>query len=554
MSSKKRYLTSVFANGFVVIILLSIPLFYCRLYCTEFLLISMPHDARCVRIKPSGLLPARFEITPEVLKSTVTARIDDTIHFPSLGFAGYVDPVNRERCLYYYDERNDWLYLDKQTGLLNYSHTFQTRKKSKLVRQIVHLYAGPEGVGKIPDRSLGRFNYILIAQSKSEYFVYDKKLRQFFSIDFHNRTIIKSEPLKDAKLHNPLDIGRIKKQYGGTRGGFIRWKPPEEPVSEEEARAKGIRRKRNGRYYASVLDAYWCSAGRNILVLDKSGRIDLLDRKTLTFVGTAGRLPAPRSLFTSEKCSHPQSLLAYDVYPLTYYEEHIPDETGPCSGTYAGLCVSAINREGTTIALAVFDPNGKLIARQHSELQDCSTYGRSLPSCEAYYFARAWAPFHTAVLYLIENLQPPALSVAAFLAGETIEATAGHRALFILPNSFIAMIGRADQESFSWQILIGFLIICPSLILSAFLAWRGNIDAGRVGLSKNAKALWLVGTIAFGLVAYITYRLTRPRITLVTCANCGKMRRPDQDNCHHCNDTWKGPELAAPAWRVVDQS
>ncbi len=60
-----------------------------------------------------------------------------------------------------------------------------------------------------------------------------------------------------------------------------------------------------------------------------------------------------------------------------------------------------------------------------------------------------------------------------------------------------------------------------------------------------------MGTLAFGLVAYITYRLTRPDLSLVTCANCGRLRRVDQGQCHRCNAQWEVPELTAPAWRVV---
>jgi uncharacterized paraquat-inducible protein A len=63
----------------------------------------------------------------------------------------------------------------------------------------------------------------------------------------------------------------------------------------------------------------------------------------------------------------------------------------------------------------------------------------------------------------------------------------------------------------------------------------------------------MIGTIAFGLTAYITYRLTQPKITLVTCTNCGKLRRPDMARCHRCGSKWHIPELTPPAWRVVDK-
>jgi uncharacterized OB-fold protein len=63
----------------------------------------------------------------------------------------------------------------------------------------------------------------------------------------------------------------------------------------------------------------------------------------------------------------------------------------------------------------------------------------------------------------------------------------------------------------------------------------------------------MIGIIAFGLSGYITYRLTRPRETLVTCANCGKLRRPDMNKCHRCGSKWHVPELTPPTWRVLDR-
>jgi hypothetical protein len=158
----------------------------------------------------------------------------------------------------------------------------------------------------------------------------------------------------------------------------------------------------------------------------------------------------------------------------------------------------------------------------------------------------------TITKYVLENLHPPVLSVASYFTADSIEAASGHKALFILPNSFIGMAGRNIAGNFAERFIYALLIILPSIILSIFLVWRINKDAVIVGLSKNERLLWITGTIAFGLVAYITYRLTRPKETLVTCQNCGKPRRPDMDICHHCNSKWHVPELTPPLWRVTN--
>jgi hypothetical protein len=91
-------------------------------------------------------------------------------------------------------------------------------------------------------------------------------------------------------------------------------------------------------------------------------------------------------------------------------------------------------------------------------------------------------------------------------------------------------------------------------MLGLLLAWAANRNAVLVGLSQRARFWWILATIAFGLSAYITYRLTRPKITLVTCVNCGKLRRPDMENCHRCGARWLVPELAPPLWRVINES
>ncbi|MFQ6035847.1 MAG: hypothetical protein ACE5NM_08385, partial [Sedimentisphaerales bacterium] len=173
-------------------------------------------------------------------------------------------------------------------------------------------------------------------------------------------------------------------------------------------------------------------------------------------------------------------------------------------------------------------------------------------SSKAVFFEVPWAPALTIAKYLLENLQPPILSLVSYATADSIEAGAGHRALFILPNSFIAMKGRDVSQNMAERFFTALLIILPSIILSILLAWRVGVDATVVGLSENARVFWILATIAFGLIAYITYKLTRPSITLVTCANCGKLRRPDMDRCHHCSSKWHVPELTPPTWRVID--
>jgi hypothetical protein len=211
---------------------------------------------------------------------------------------------------------------------------------------------------------------------------------------------------------------------------------------------------------------------------------------------------------------------------------------------YLGMCVDSVSREGTAMTVAVFDPNGKLVYRG-------DTKSNNMPTVEYMWSERSGEPLATIFIFLLENLQPPLFEVASYLCAGCFEAGAGHRALFILPNSFLGMLGRYKGTHFDREVL-GPLLMGPSLILSVWLAWRIRKDAKLTGLSSRAVKWWIVGTIAFGLPAYITYRLTRHKEVLVTCQNCGNLRRPDMEKCHRCGSKWEMPELTPPDWRICN--
>ena len=114
------------------------------------------------------------------------------------------------------------------------------------------------------------------------------------------------------------------------------------------------------------------------------------------------------------------------------------------------------------------------------------------------------------------------------------------------------MKGRDRDGSFIHKLSVCFLLLFPSLLFSILLSKLIDKDARSIGLSNNERISWIIGTIFFGFTSYITYRLIKPKLTLVTCQNCGKTRRPDMEKCHHCKSTWDVPELTPPSWRVFD--
>jgi hypothetical protein len=173
------------------------------------------------------------------------------------------------------------------------------------------------------------------------------------------------------------------------------------------------------------------------------------------------------------------------------------------------------------------------------------------PATRAAYADLPGAQVLTIVQFLLESLHPPALLALSHLAAPHLKARAGYRSVFLLPDSFVAMSARDAGIGLAARLARALLLLCPAFLLALLLAWRVARDGAKMGLSKNARGVWLAGTMALGLPAYITYRLTRPKVTLVTCVNCGVGRRPDRDKCQHCGSPWAVPELTPPAWRVL---
>ncbi len=586
-----NYPVKVFATGFVVLALLSIPLFWFRFACESSLAVRMPDDAKRIFIRPSGLVPSEFENDPNVTsRSIVSARMRfEEKGLLSLGIFDYFIrrfPGEPRSNVYFFHSDRDCMYFDKKSGQIVHFYTEKQIMPDKTTREkMEQLYIGPEGVSETPGKTLGQFidpitdrswlenRWINIRWKKlRELILYDKKLRCFFKIDFNQRTVIKGPKVgKNDHRHKPIQIGQLSKTT--FESSYLNWTPPKIRVPDEDPNKTGYSRTE---FKPIIPTGYDCDAGPYLLVLDKSGRIDLLDKETLEFVrrtpefpGVAGRLPGPETYFGSRNLVTPRELFGYEVWPLaltTHFFEN-PEEVRVTFGDpsyffkrapvrverkYLGMFAASLSRDGTALALAVFDEKGKVIKTEYSRLPKReSSYTTYVQSSKAAFFGAPWSPALTIGKYLAENLQPPLLSVASYFTASAFEAASGHRALFFLPNSFIAMKAGDRGENIAERFMSALWLILPSIILAIWLACRVSKDAVIVGLSENARVYWIIGTLAFGLTAYITYRLTRPKITLVTCPNCGKLRRPDMPKCHRCKSDWLVPELRPPIWRVL---
>jgi hypothetical protein len=544
--SRQAGIVQAIAVGFIALVLLSIPLYWGRFFCEMALVEQIPSDVSGIVISPSGLVPPEIENDPNV---TIHSQFDasmSTNRIDLLGIVDYLIPrMPRGPYSNVYFAKDFLLYFDENSGLFVYEYTGpQAATGSKTVSERVKLFAGPEGVSSTIDKTLGRFLEPIrrrssIGYNQTLFITYDKKERRFFKMDFESRTVTKGPKVKDEKNYNPLQIEYLYNYYSTS----LSWKPPLTEVKGVDANNYDERNERkglqniNGRIYKPVIEQHYMGIPRKyLLVLDKSGRIDLLDKQSLEIAGTAGYLPAPQNSFSSKQTAVPKDLFDYQILPLSF----------PGNEQYRGMCAAAISREGRNMAVAVFDSNGTLLQNRNTEENFAKLRGKD--ACLAGPFSATLA----IAKYLLENLHPPILSAASYLTADTFDAASGHRAMFLLPNSFVAMKGRQIDKIPQQKIAGAFLLMLPSIILSLFLARLVSRDAAVRGLSKKAKRWWVIVVVAFGLPAYISYRLTKPDVTLVTCQNCGLGRRPDMEACHRCGSKWFVPELVPPDWRVVN--
>ncbi|MCK5269292.1 MAG: hypothetical protein KAJ46_00850, partial [Sedimentisphaerales bacterium] len=342
-------------------------------------------------------------------------------------------------------------------------------------------YAGPDGFSKTPDESLGRFSGRFIKGNPSGRIcsvIFDQKLRRFFKLDFVKQLVVKGDELAPDGQYNPVQIDRIEKM----------------PIAIDfNLSVKKPQSQRREKTPPEITE--FSHRGNFILVLDETGRIDKLDRKTLKFVGTAGGIP-----YRGLRSKNPaKNRLAYKVVPLFLDDE------------YNGMAVTSIGRNSLIPNMLFFDKDGRA--------------GKDRYSHEWGEFYRECGPLYLVSRYLLENLHPPILSMAAFYTADSFDAISGQQALFVNTNSFIGMYGRDKGDSHILRFFAALFFISPSILLSVILSWRVARNATVVGLSKMTRRYWIIGVYCLSLPAYITYRLTCPKIRMVTCPNCGNLRR-----------------------------
>jgi len=590
MDRHRGKLINVIATGFIVLVLFSLVLFWGRFLCYTNLISAMSLGPKGITIIPSRLVPGETgtsrklpdrpdmrvlpprepnyfytqepgPIEANAWPSQFSAEIEPAFVFvKAIGAFWDIQALARmpydinERTYFWFKDKNNYLGWDYRSGLLVRRYESKVEGPAgELVTKSAELFAGPNGVSETADSSLGRFhNQLIVFDKYSEadrFVIYDAKYRRFYVGDFMKSNVIKGLQLEESDSREPVRIGTISVR-GYNTGGT--WSSPRVRNAAnklwvgKELFLPGDSQSEKGRICTT--EDRTCTY---ITVLDKTGRIFIYNSKEQTLI-PAGYLPKPESLFAVgvyNEIARPKDVLAYKVLPvyatlrLSADSNDLPEEVDV---KYLGMNVTCISREGTVLTAAVFDPNGALVYCCDTKYGDQST-------ARAIYSDSHDAPMVTTILFLLENLQPVVFEAAAYLCGDHIEASAGHRAIFFLPNTFVGMLGRVPgtKNIFLREVMF-ILLMGPSLILSVWLAVRVRKDAKLIGLSSTAGKWWIIGVIIFGLPAYITYRMNRHREVLVTCQNCGMMRRPDMEKCHRCGSKWDMPELTPPSWRICD--
>ena len=163
----------------------------------------------------------------------------------------------------------------------------------------------------------------------------------------------------------------------------------------------------------------------------------------------------------------------------------------------------------------------------------------------------AWGPVSVICKFALESMQGLVFQVGS-LVTDAFGPRSWGKSLFFMPGSYAAGIKRVNTENYSGKYVILFFMLIPGMAISILLGRRVGENAKAIGLTDSARMWWIIATLAFGLSGYITYRFVRPKIALVTCSGCGKLRRPDLEECHHCRSSWQAAVPNKPLWRVID--
>ncbi|MBN2065142.1 MAG: hypothetical protein JW745_10100, partial [Sedimentisphaerales bacterium] len=196
-----------------------------------------------------------------------------------------------------------------------------------------------------------------------------------------------------------------------------------------------------------------------------------------------------------------------------------------------GYTESRLSRIGV-LSVNVYDTKGKRL-------------GNTVASCVSYFDEETANLRETR--NFIENL-PGILPVTlSYLTRDWFTPIETWQTLFLLPGSVANYATMYNPTISDW---LYFENSSLSLFITiALLIWFA-FSVKKYGISNRQRKFWQYLIILFGPAAFLAYVIARPKIVQVTCANCGKLRRPDQDRCHNCLAGWEMPQLKEVGWVI----
>ncbi|MBN2378094.1 MAG: zinc ribbon domain-containing protein [Sedimentisphaerales bacterium] len=437
------------------------------------------------------------------------------------------------------------------SSLIYYDNSLKLFVYTSLTQQNNSAYAGPNGIAKSPDKKLGTFQNPLsyCRNLTPQLFVFNTNHSRFFRFNFDSM-----EFTQGPKLPPNQSCVRVG-DFHDRHSIYISWRSPttEKYVDQSSNFYPTIRRSPSSRLPDKVLHEVNMEHNLQIVdcnfdnadfipILQQNTRVSKLDPVSLTITDQLG--------FLEEKSSTSMDdILAYD---LNFFFR---------DGQYLGMAAAHLNRNARKAMLILFNKDGSVmkIPPEKTARDIFKTDKKLFINRTGYARVNIFSiiddqpggPLILTIQYLLDNLHPPLLSLASCIRPNHFDAHTSECTILFTPNSLAANFNRYENINRFEEVFAIFLFHGLALTFGAFLAWRIVRDARQLGLSRQSRKFWIIAAVTLGLPAYITYRLTRPAITRVTCPNCGRLRRPDQPNCANCNAPWLLPDLIPPTWKVT---
>ena len=146
MKSSTNHPVRVLATGIVVLIFLSIILFWLRFLCSASLSERMPDEIKSAVIAPSGFLPDDFEKDPNLQRTSQASAQIRSEPLAHLGITEYLTSIlpggRRSRALLLYSDE-EWGYFDDKSGQLGY---YRKRSAQRIVEHDSTMRIGRLGI------------------------------------------------------------------------------------------------------------------------------------------------------------------------------------------------------------------------------------------------------------------------------------------------------------------------------------------------------------------------------------------------------------------------